>query len=67
MKQNQDSFNELVESKEKFIKYWAECTSSLQNTVIETVDSQNIPSTDRYFPEYLNWQYSSSEMNEEYM
>ncbi len=62
-----DFFDTWMESQEKFIKYWAESTTSLQNNVKETVESHNIPSGDRYFPEYLNWLYSPTATSDEYI
>ncbi len=60
-----DFFNTWMESQEAFIKNWAKSTSVLQNKVNDTVESQNVPSSDRYFPEYLNWLYSPTVMSDE--
>ncbi len=62
-----DFFNTWVGLQEEFIKNWAESTSSLQNNFKDTVESNNIPCTDRYFPEYLNWLYSPDAIADESM
>ncbi len=60
-----DFFITWMESQEKFIKNWAESTSSLQESVKDIVEWNNNPSTDRYYPEYLNWLYSPTAMGDE--
>ncbi len=65
VKSQNEFFNTWMESQEKFIKYWAETATSMQNTMRETAQLHNIPSADRYFPEYLNWLYSPSTMSDE--
>ncbi len=66
VKSQNDFFNTWMESQEKFVENWTDSVTDLQNSFIETAKSQNISGSDRYYPEYLNWLYSPTSMNEEF-